>query len=411
MRRHRLAAFGALAVAACLSACASLFGFEELTFSPDASAPADAPTATATEQPDTAPPIPGICENPKRVPPRPDGGTGDEQTELTFAVDRFDVGIIEPGKVPAPNGFDLDGVCTAAPGQGSCAPPPSQQFEQYVQDKAGAVDNAGFLLLQRLSASLGEDAPFTPFQINAALRRGRFGFLIDVKGYNGEANDANVAVAFRPLLGTTDGGAPRFDGNDAWMLDKDFANVIDFLGSTMLDVTAFVRDGVLYSKFPDLTLPIQRSVNGNVLKIVVRDAVVSARLEKVGGGFALSNGVVAGKWPVVEAFEGIRRVAYGADETDTLCAQPFFDSQVRTVACSALDIQQGVGTDAAAPCDAISVGFGFAASQTKAAVDREFRAYRPVTCPKVDCATPLTQGHIPEDAGIFPPTPVSKRDE
>ena len=403
MRRHRLVAFGALAVAACLSACASLFGFEELTFSPDASTPPDAPTSP---EPDGST-VPTTCETSKRPPSRPDSGPGEDSLELTFAIDRFDVGIRpDGGGLAAPNGFDLDETCTDEPSQSSCVTRASPgQFADYVKDKAGGVDNAAFVLLQLLGDSLGKDAPFTPDQINGGLRRGRFGFLLDVKGYNGEANDQNVRVSFRPSLGTTDAGAPRFDGNDEWALDTEFANTEDFLGGKFIDVTAYVRDSVLYTAFPELVLPIQRSANGNVLRIVLRDVLVSARIDKVGSKLALSQGVVAGKWPVEDAFAGIRKVAYGSDEVSTLCSQPEYDTQFRQRACGALDIRQGLGRDAAAPCDALSVGFGFAASQTKAAVKVETRVYRDVTCPRVDCTSPLDAGFISEEAGTFDATP------
>lgn len=399
MRRHRLVAFGALAVAACLSACASLFGFEELTFSPDASTPADAPTAP---EPDAST---GPTCNPERPAERPSGDSGDDTTRLTFVFNDFDLGVQVGGGAAPVRGYDLDGVCTTKPGEESCTNTQGTiAFDDYTRDKTDrGVDNAAYVLLQFFRSSIIPNAPFKPETVSESLKLGKFGFLLDIEGYNGQPNDPTVKVSFRPTLGLTDGGVPRFDRTDEWMIDDEFATRDTFGASSIFDFRAYVTGGVLYARFDPFSLPIQRKRNGNVLKLALKDVVMSAKVERGdGGGYVLTNGIVAGKWPMDEAFKNTRVVAYQETEDVILCAMPF-DQNFRDLACKARDIRVGAGADASAPCDAVSVGFGFTAVEATSTERLGKRFYRDASCPTVTCATPAGEGGIPENQGTFPP--------
>ncbi len=400
-KKHGLLALGLALLAT--SACASIFGFEEITFVADAGVVVpDAPTATTSA--DTEPP-PSTC-NSKVAPPRPDVPDGNEKAELTIVLDRFDVGLRQDGGAPTPVGFDLDRTCTTSLETVSCAPGSqltSGVFTDSVLDKDGGVDNGSFALLQLLS--IVYDA-FSAAAIERALIDGKFGFLVDIDGYSGAANDSRVGVAFRPTIGLDNGGGkPKLDGTDRWDVDKEFANKSEFFGSTFVDVNGYVRDGVLYATFPSLVLPVQRNQNGNVLRIVLQDVVFSAKVVKVAVDRTdLQEGVLAGKWPVADAIGQVRRFAFDGDEESPLCAQPEFDPQFRQRVCAARDIRLGIASKATDPCDALSVGFGFSGRQSIAAVDRDWRPYRPDLCPPVTCDTPLDGGFLRDAEGFLDAT-------
>ena len=386
------------------SACASLFGFEELEVaSADAGVPDTSRPAPSAE---TGPPSPTTCAARHR-PKVPTTGNTVEAERFTIAIERLDVGITPETGPPAVVGYDLDDYCTESPASSSClATTTEDDFKRHVVDKGEGVDNAALALLQLLGLVYKD---FAPSAIEANMRRGKFGFLIDVQGYNGEATDPSVGLAFRPTLGTLDARVPMFDGTDAWMLDKEFANQIEFFGSTLVDQNAYVVDGFLYGSFRELTLPIQRSAMGNVLRIILKDVIFSAKIARTSDGknrILFQNGVIAGKWPVADAIAQVRNFSFDSDESIPLCSQPEFDKQFRARVCGARDIQVAFGGDAAAPCDAISVGFAFSGGQTKAATDHELRLYRPTYCPTVDCATPPDAGFL--DAASISPLDAGK---
>ncbi len=328
---------------------------------------------------------------------------GAPEERFTVAFDRFDVGMRTGASAP---GYDLDGYCTVDPPTSSCvATKLTTDFEAYVVDKPEGVDNTTFQLLRLLGDVY---AAFSPAKIDENLRRGRFGFLVDVQRYNGTANDPDVGLAFRPTLGLVDETkTPTFTEADDWKLDSEFANEVEFFGSAFVDVQAYVRDGVLHASFSRLVLPIQRSNIGNVLRIVVKDVVLTARLARddAGARRRFEDGVIAGKWEVAEALRDIRNFAFDPEEQLPLCTQPKFDAQFRATVCPARDIQTGIDSDAQAPCNAISLGIGFSGQETKPAVERDPRLYRgPSICPEVTCDTPLDAGFadaaaLPTDAG------------
>ncbi len=397
MRPPRWALLAALSTPFAVVACADIFGFERLTFTATEAGPS-ATTSTSVPPPTEAGPPPPLCASGTRPPSRPDAGDAgadDPSERLTVAFERFDLGVN-----PAENaaiGFDLDGVCTVDPPSSSCRGTTSAtDFGAYLVDKPGGVDNTAFELLKLLGAYPDN---FGPVKIQSSLRQGKFGFVLDIRGYNGAPNDPTVGVAFRPTLGLTDGGAPAFDGADEWLLDEDLTNASDFFASTMIDPRAYVRDGVLVAAFSELVLPVQQSPNGNVLRMTLDDAVVTAKIARADGGarVLLVDGVIAGRWPLAKTLDQIRNFAFDPEQASPLCAQPGYDEQFRRLACVARDIHSTVGQDAQAPCDAISVGIGFNGSQTRTANMRERRAYREALCPRVDCDTPLDAGYLPKE--------------
>lgn len=402
MAKKRTALLALGLVVATTSACASIFGFEEITFVADAGpTPSDAPTSTTT--PDAS--ATSTCDS-KLPPGRPDVPDDKVASELTVVLDHFDVGIARDGGAATAVGFDLDRTCTETPETVSCAPGQTltaSEFNASVKDKERGVDNGAFALLQLLSFVYAE---FSAAAIERALVDGMFGFLVDIEGYDGKADDSRVGVAFRPTIGLDKGGGkPKFDGTDEWDVDKEFANRHEFFGSTFVDVDAYVRDGVLYASFPNLILPVQRSQNGNVLRIILQDVVFSAKIVKVAANRTeLQEGVLAGKWPVAEAIGQVRRFAFDGDQEIPLCSQPEFDPQFRARVCAARDIRLGVGAKPSDPCDALSVGFAFSGRQNIPAVDRDYRAYRPDLCPKVDCNTPLDAGFLGDASGFLDAT-------
>ncbi len=116
------------------------------------------------------------------APSRPTHGD-DAGTDIEFydAIRRIDFG--DGG---APIGFDLDETCTC-PGPDSCVA--SDAGTRC--DLAGGVDNAFSNFVQSFSSATNI---FNASDIDATLASGHSGLLVRVKGYNGQANDTQVAL-------------------------------------------------------------------------------------------------------------------------------------------------------------------------------------------------------------------------
>lgn len=375
-------------------ACADILGFERLTYVPDGGVP-DAPTAT---DPPDVPTVPttSSCEDSLQPPPRPTVSDSDGGAAFSLAVNSFDMGIGE-----TPLGLDIDRTCTIDLASSSCATNVAQTaFTNNIVDKTRGIDNASFNLLK----FLGSQYPaLSGPQIDAYVKQGAFGFLVDVVGYNGAANDPIVSVSFRPTLGieprpdggagSTDGGdagrsatAPLFDGKDSWIINEEYS-FADRVGSGMfLDVKAYVRDGVLVATFPEVVLPVSKDTSDNILPIKLHDFTLLATLKKNDGLWEATGGVMAGSWAVEDAFPAVRNFAFDSLSAERLCEQPVYDNGFITTFCDGRDLPAQLTLPRSTPCAAVSAGFGFTAVQAINSESSALRRTRPRTCAPAACA-------------------------
>jgi hypothetical protein len=299
--------------------------------------------------------------------------TDDDDTKLDFTAAirtlRYDTG--------APDGLDLDGTCTCQGGPGAARDGgPSCTSREPQCDFDGGIDNALLRIpFLQLEAFRGES-------LSAEIACGRGGLVLEIYGYNGRANDTNVAVGFMPTIGVLepheateepaecDGGslrgktyAPRWDGTDRFSPDDRFVRK----GAPAVIFRAYVRDWTLVASAEGkVPLPIGPGLadtsQGTIVARVVPLDATGTPLPRTPGARAAGvrlEGVLAGRGAVSAMMKVVERTRVGSQH---LCpGTPLYD-EVKTTLCNAADLRSEPREDFTnLPCDAISLGLGFVA--------------------------------------------------
>jgi hypothetical protein len=378
VRRTGIAVVAALVLPGALLACSSIFGFQELTLL-DAGAEASREAATDgqvdSSSAETAPESGGPDGPPDAaeaateagcvhaVPPgppatddTPDGGDGG--VDLVFAIDTLDLGQNATGQFDPnhPLGFDLDGVCTCIDDGGpSCTGP------ALTCDTAGGRDEAANQMLAILGA---EDGHLSQASLQTRIAGGAFGLLLHIHDYNGLANDKSVVVEYFPSPGSQ--GPPGNDGGTAWYVTPE--SVLNGSPgqwvSIYQDLQAYVTDHVLVShlaSFPLLVLP-STGGNDNPITFELGNVVAQVTMVQSGSSWSLQNGQVGARWATSAALYSFHTLSDTGG--NSLCGNNPTYQLVSSGVCAQADIASDPANDGKGlPCDALSVGLGFTASQ------------------------------------------------
>jgi hypothetical protein len=293
--------------------------------------------------------------------------TGVEHT-LTFAIKTFRV---SPVGVP-PLGYDLDDRCTT-----DVPPADLDCLGATRADDPGGVDNAFGFFAKQLIALARLDAGPDPFArtVNAWTTIGRQTLQISLALYNEQPDDESVSLSILqsgPFLASlcADAGAPRWDGCDQW----------SFVGNPLPSQHAWVRDGLLVARIDDLRLPFGDA------EMRLKDAVVTAKVERSGAVWRLTSGIIAGRASVVELAVGLLRTTDGKNQP--YCNDPAVREFVFSGLCGARDIRATKRQDGTGACDAVSLALGFDA------VEAQFPT-RGSPAPPVGCADVLPDAACP----------------
>ena len=392
MRRTWQLAFtgvGMLFAGWAVAACAGIFGFDRLEVSeedasvvPDGSVPAEA--SPGIDAGIDAAQRPG-CDQ-LGVPAPPTSASQCQLPMIITALNLFDLGILDGG-VPTLVGYNLDRTCTDSntdPTTSSCAPP-TTGAPTLDKDNPPGLDNVGSALI----ALPGPDSPFAPKKLNKAIADGKFGAIITIALYNGEANDDNVKVNFFPAIGLKNDATPNFDSKDLWVTDANY----DATGDTSLFVqTGYVSNGRLVVQYPKVQFDVPLGDIESILTLTLYDVVVSATIVADGAGFELTDGVMAGRWRTTDMLGAIGRLDNGSGGSTPVCEDAVFKELVPQQICGAVDLAPSAADDVNPPaaangkakvaCRAISVGAKFTAYYVES---RQSRQYRPdagsLSCP------------------------------
>ncbi len=339
----------AFVVATASAACSLLFQISEPGSSPSDAGSGD----TAAPQPDAADAGCPLA----RWPGRPESSDPSQgNVDLTFGLQSLNLGFGDAG--PAP-GFDLDESCTC-PGPPSCVGP-----GQVPCDRDGGIDNGESDLLRSLSAYTANVVDEA--QANRYIRLGRTGLLFVLHEYNGQPNDAVCELSLFVSDGTplSDAGfhvAPRFDGNDAWLINGASVAGGALLLPRFVDSRAYVKDGVLVAHV-DFPLVVAGKVN---LTVDVKSGVIVARLTNDAGLWRLLDGVIAGRWSTGSLLTALAAFDDPVVPGGHLCGDSVVYQRIKPVICRDVDIMAAAAADGkGARCDALSVGIGFIATQAK----------------------------------------------
>jgi hypothetical protein len=345
---------------------------------PGKSDAAPSPTMTATAPAMTTAQATAACPL-EKAPPKPSASPPGQEGEYVVVMNQVVVEA-EAGK-PA-IGLDLDNACTCLPGgapgdRQACSnkrsDPPTPET---TCDGRGGIDNQFSKVLR--------DPGFRGFFGNAALadalRIGKLGTLVRLQGYNGSANDSSVRVnLFNGVTvsgmstGTnTDAGAdagapdasnadasflPRFNPDETWTVDTKYAYTSGPTEvSSAFAADGWVTQGRLSVAFPAplvLVFSLATPSGRTPVKFEVAGASLVANVSIEGGTMKLTDGILAGKWPMASALQ-IAASLISCDKKDVIY------NNVRELLCAAADL----GTQGEA-CDGISITFGFSGVPAK----------------------------------------------
>jgi hypothetical protein len=295
---------------------------------------------------------PPACRN--RVPepvPGARNGTGGVRigtmSELRF-LGRKDGGAL---------GFDLDKRCTC-PAPRGC----SNTVGAGTCDPEG-IDNAANKILGGLYPPEADKAG--PLQ--DSIRYGKNGMLVQVKGWDGKNDDADVQVSVYNVAGlknAADGGA-RFDGQDEILVDFNSLLVPAELGSNYRSLSAFVANGVLvasFSEFP-LRLEVPNQVNPSAAPSAAAISLQAAYLigkitPAEADGLRMPDAQLVGRIARDKIFEQISKIGR--------CRNDIAFPNIKQETCKALDVPLRPSQDRRdVPCDALSFAIGLTIEPAK----------------------------------------------
>lgn len=331
-------------------------------------------------------------------PPKNPGTPGGDNNFVT-ALTYFDFGeeytedtdsgpVLRPVR---PVGYNLDDKCTALGPRDTLQPRDPTLTEEsscnsrlpatsgpIVGDYGGGRDNGLSGLIALVKARLTE---FGTKAYNANIKKGQVSLLIEVRDYNGEANDDDVKIVlYSP--GAFDSieenrlQVPQFDGEDRWPVAEDSYNGGIEGDPRFVSERAYVTNSTLVAVTADLDLRLRIGIsNQDVtdLQIKFLDPFLTAKISRTDKGlWQLTDGVIAARWLTKDLFAELSRFPNpkfypnppDGGENPAFCSNNDFYFFVRDYLCSAADIYAG-GTAPVPPCNALSVGIGFSSIQAR----------------------------------------------
>jgi hypothetical protein len=366
MRKRSWLAFGMVGALSAVFACADIFGFQPLS-EPDGQVP------DGGSDGDTC--------NHATYPLPPDAGSSSSTNALYFVLQHVYFSTTPDSGAPV-TGYDLDHVCTTGASTSSCVTEDLQPSGYPIVDLAGGVDQESFALLnllttQTLTSSVATS--LTDVALNVSIARGDFSIILTLKGYGGEPNVTGVTVGVQasPGLTTVPDAAPPtpgFDGGDSWNVSSaDCVTPTNNYPSQTVTM-AYVTNNVLVATQTDpITLHINvpsylpndaASAVFGPLTVILHSPVMTATIKKRPDGvYALSGGVIAGRWAAGDALQAIGLLT---TTNGTLCQDDngAIFAIVAPYVCKGREIMASSNADASAPCDALSVAVGFDAVGT-----------------------------------------------
>lgn len=245
-------------------------------------------------------------------------------------------------------GFDLDDRCSLPPEPDvECLPPAGTTPET---DGERGIDNA---FGHRMAPTLVGLDNSLEARIRKDQSRGRGGILLNIRGYNGEADDPSVDVFVAQTIYAIPHGAdakadPEWDGRDRFYCeDSAFGGGPD--DPLVKNDNAYVRDGWLVVRLPDRA-DITFNIDDGAVNFRFISASIVGRISS--DGQFLEDVVLSGRWALSD-------IALAADQLG-ICAgtveRKFLDNSLASFA----DVRATPGTGGpTALCDAVSAGLGF----------------------------------------------------
>jgi hypothetical protein len=283
------------------------------------------------------------------LPPPGDDAGGD----VTFVVAVRSVLLDEQDGEPPP-GLNLDRTCTC-PGPSSCI------SEEADPDTLCDIEVSHDVQSARIFgqiALLTNDA-FSSRELSQDAEIGKWSLLMRVEGWTGEADDPRVRFTMFPSPGVPDEdeAPPVWDGDDPWLVDASAVGPSgDIEDALFVDEAAYVVGNRVVASLPESGLIL--APDESVLALKLSGAFLVATIEEDTGSYVLRDGILAAVWPTDGIFESLDGFRDG--EGEPICTNDALFGLARDAVCETADMFDGVATPTS-PCNAISVGIGFAA--------------------------------------------------
>lgn len=320
----------------------------------------------------------GPCDWSKKAPPKPnlppdDGGSGDIELALLQYVidlgDEKDSGNTRYREL----GFDLDEKCTTSENKATseglaCALP---AYADGIVDGPGGTDNALGVIVQTVR---GITETFNSGNYTKALQRGDSNVIVRVRGWNGEANDAQVqvdvyvAAPFTSFVPNADGGiVPQWDGTDVWPVASDSVLNGDVNQPRFSDALAYVSDYRVVASLPEASLRLDVGLSAELIvklgMVLAGSSLVCQLEQRDGGGFHWEADCdLGGVWEannLVRQLGQFPKPGFGG----ALCAGDALYQTFRDRVCGQVDMVYSGRAGATTPCDALSMGVHWHAKQ------------------------------------------------
>jgi hypothetical protein len=295
-------------------------------------------------------------------------------------------------------GYDLDNRCTCQGEESSCNVPEWATADHC--DGPEGRDNAASQLFAWLTVFASN---LSSQQQSEAAEQGDWSLLIRVRDYNGQANDDRVTLSLYPSPGLDKDPCleptptPNWDGNDRWPIP---AHVLggyvggggvgggqgqggcggtggsewDVDDAVYTDVNAYVTDWTVVANLPEAGMVL--SSGGTATPLNITAGFITARIEQVASGWALRDGIFAGRWRISDFFEMLSTIENAGSY---LCTDhPVYDA-IKSAVCEYPDIAAELAGPTT-PCDALSFGMGLEADPAQIGVVLESPT-APSECP------------------------------
>ncbi len=294
------------------------------------------------------------CSGPD-LPPAPDPGTSSpaDAVTVTAALAKVMLGASDGGPY---YGFNLDQTCTCPSGD-SC----KRSGQPDCDDPNGlGIDNYARRVFEQVNALAGsfiDGGVITEARFNTALQTGLSGALVEITGYNGQADDAQVVVtiyASQGYVGYPD-ASPAFNGSDQWIIDP-----ASFTGQFKTK-DAWVTNYKLVAT--NLNFPIViGSATTQPVTIQLNEGIIVADLTVSGGSVTNMTGTLGGRWDPAKFLPSLQSIPDPIASGKYLCgdASPTYNILKATI-CNNTDINATSSGDGLGACNAVSMGLGFQA--------------------------------------------------
>lgn len=351
-----------------------------------------------------------------KLPNAPDGSDpGEDIPNIVLAIKTLSVGDVDSDK-PSDVGLDLDTACTCcscADTASTCKKPEQFAFSLTPLDNCDGTagqDNNLQKLLRSLAASNVQVGSIVD---GMSTQDGSANLILRIGNYNGKPNDETVQVAAFTSLGIDENcnpdGKAKWDGNDVWIINA--AGIVGGSGNaggggsgsggsggsstsgggsscmafqheaSFKTESAFVRDGVLVASF-DFRIPL--TTDNPPPELFLKQGSISGKLESTQGGWKLSDGLLAGRWPMEEIKTTIPRIRVGGTPICNVPSPLPLEEALGGIFCDLRDTTSDFATPAS-PCDAVSVGLAFTAETALLGPGRKESSGNS-SCPEYSCA-------------------------